>query len=134
MRRTVSFLCLAAIVLSTQALAADLPFLFERLKDPTYNAGFAALFRGERNLAPWLQAYLKDRNGVDTPGDTMGDGRYELYQVCQPHNCPGNFIYTLFAPGGSRAWALLTTDGGHYRFFGNPDPQQRAMLTRAAQR
>lgn len=124
------------LLLDLSAGAAELPYLFEQLKKPTYKASFNALFRSEKNLAPWLRAYLKDRNGVDTPGQTVTDkGRsYELYEVCEPHNCPGNDIYVLFTPGGGRGWGLFTKDGGNYRFFGSPDEQQRAMLTAAATR
>ena len=126
---------LAQVLLSgLSAGAAELPYLFEQLRKPAYNAPFNALFRSEKKLAPWLRAYLKHRNGVDTPGQTVTDkGRsYELYEVCEPHNCFGNDIYVLFTPGGSRAWGLFTKAGGNYRFFGSPDEQQRAMLTAAA--
>jgi Inhibitor of vertebrate lysozyme (Ivy) len=66
------------------------------------------------------------------PGRGVAAGRYELYAVCEPHNCGGNFVYTLFAPDGGKAWALLTRDGGNYRFFGAPDQAQRSLLEEAA--
>jgi hypothetical protein len=132
MRRTAMLLGLAAIIVSAQAVAAALPYLFERLRDPAYNAGFTALFRGQHHLAPWLRGYLRDRNGVDTPGRTVAGGRYELYAVCEPHNCAGNFLYALFVPGGRKAWAMLTRDGRIERFFGAPGPYQRALLVAAA--
>jgi Inhibitor of vertebrate lysozyme (Ivy) len=114
--------------------AADLPYLFQQLNNRVYKSSFDALFRGEKNLAPWLRGYLKNRNGVDTPGQMVeADGMsYELYEVCEPHNCPGNYIYVLTTPGGSKAWALFTRDGGNYRFFGKPDQQQQALLMTAA--
>jgi hypothetical protein len=34
-------------------------YLSESLKIPNYKAAFADLFRGERNLPPWLLTYLK---------------------------------------------------------------------------
>ena len=118
------------------ALAADLPYLFQQLNNRVYKSSFDGLFRGEKNLAPWLRGYLKNRNGVDTPGQVVeaGGKSYELYEVCEPHNCPGNYIYVLATPGGGKAWALFTREGGNYRFFGKPDEQQQALLMTAAKR
>ena len=129
---------MAAALLSTQLAvfaigaetASKLPYLFQQLDNVTYRHSFDALFRGEPNLAPWLRRYLKKRDGVDTPGEivTAPGENYELYEVCQPHNCPGNFIYVLFSAGGHKAWALFTRKGGDYRFFGRPDAPQQALL------
>jgi len=71
-------------------------------------------------------------DGVDSPGRSINDGRYELYEVCEPHNCAGNFLYALFVRGGGQAWALLTRNGQPVGFLGHPGPQQRALLTDAA--
>ena len=72
---------------------------------------------------------------MDTPGKMRSlDGKqYELYAVCQPHNCPGNFIYVLFEPGGKNAWALFTKDDGSFQFYGNPDARMQAALRAEAQ-
>ena len=51
---------------------------------------FDALFRGERNLPAWLLAYRKNRNGAEIPGRVEG-GSYELYGVCEPHNCSDSY-------------------------------------------
>ena len=122
------------VVFTPSSAAADLPYLFQRLKQPTYKRAFTILFKNEKKLAPWLRGYLDNRIGVDTPGRAVDvSGRpYELYAVCEPHNCAGNFTYVLFASGGRRAWALFTEDGGNFRFFGAPDPEQRTFLTDAA--
>jgi hypothetical protein len=130
--RRMSCFVLALTVLATPALAADLPYLFQRLKEPAYRTAFAALFRGRSDLDPWVRTYLRTGNGVDSPGQPAAGGVYELYQTCEPHNCAGNFLYTLFLPGGGKAWALLTRDGGNFRFFGNPPPKQQTLLTEAA--
>jgi hypothetical protein len=116
--------------------AFELPYLFQQLDHATYRQSLNALFRGEPNLAPWLRRYLNKRNGVDTPGQivTAASENYELYEVCQPRNCPGNYIYVLFSRGGQKAWALFTREGGDYRFFGKPNGQQQALLTAAARR
>ena len=137
-RQRTGLAAIVALLLLTQPApanaAADLPYLFQGLKDPTFNRAFAALFKNKKDLAPWLRRYLENRDGVDTPGraiDASGTP-YELYALYEPHNCGGNFIYVLFSSLGGRGWALFTKDGGNYRFFGTPDPQQRALLTAAA--
>ena len=111
------------------------PYLYERLRQPVYKQTFDALFNDQHNIEPWLKGYLKNSNGVDIPGETrmIGSKRYEIYQICQPHNCPGNVLYVFFEPGGSRAWALFTKDDGTSRFFGNPDTEMQAALKSAVQ-
>jgi hypothetical protein len=73
---------------------------------------------------------MESRNGVDTPGKlvSVGGKPYELYQVCEPHNCPGNFIYVLFKIGGEEAVALLTIEGKEYRVFGDPTSTEKDAL------
>lgn len=88
------------------------------------------MFTGERNLEPWLARYIKGGNGVDTPREIrcFGKSTYELYKVCEPHNCSGNFIYVLFAKKGAQAWGLFTKDDGASRFFGKPDDGIKSTL------
>lgn len=123
------------VALAGSVAAQSLPYLSDTLKVPAYKAAFDALFRGERNLPAWLLAYRKNRNGAEIPGRVEG-GNYELYGVCEPHNCSDSYILVLFVPEGSRAWAVLITtpvaDGPRiYRFFGHPNPQQRSILSSA---
>jgi hypothetical protein len=126
------------------ALSASLPnimwasqlrgtYLYDQLKKPVYKTSFYALFEGQNNLEPWLKGYLKTLNGVDTPVRTrmVGNMKYELYEICQPHNCPRNVLYVLFEPGGTHAWALFTKDDGTSRIFGNPDKIMQAALNSA---
>lgn len=127
------FLISLALILAGQppaAIAADLPYLFERLKrNPIYFTTLRELLR-DKPLTPWLREYMRTRNGVDTPGKliSVGGKPYELYQVCQPHNCPGNFIYVLYDVGGERAVALLTIEDRDLRFFGNPNASEKDAL------
>ena len=137
------FLAVAAMVIavSGSVAAQSLAYLSDSLKVPAFKASFDALFRGERNLPAWLLAYRKNRNGAENAGRVEG-GSYELYGVCEPHNCSDSRILIMFVPGGSRAWAVLITlpntpgstgkgSSPNYRFFGNPDRQQRALLRSA---
>ena len=50
------------------------------------------------------------RDGVDSPGQTVDASgvRYELDEVCQPHNCPGSDISVSFVPGGGKGRTCLS--------------------------
>ena len=89
------FICFFTPVL---VIATELPYLFQQLEKPAYLKAFELLFKDETNIELWLSHYIKDRNGVDIPGKELEvQGKvYELYEVCQPHACPGNFIYFFF--------------------------------------
>lgn len=135
MRRYRIWLLLLALLLSlpTSGIAADLPYLTDRLASPTYRATLENLVR-DRPITPWLRTYLATKNGVDRPGEAVAAAgtRYELYAVCEPHNCAGNFLYVLYAAGGGRAVALLTREGSTYQFFGTPSEAEKDLLIAAA--
>jgi Inhibitor of vertebrate lysozyme (Ivy) len=131
----VLFLALSALLpINGWAEAPSGNYLYEKLEKPTYKTAFKALFKGQFNLEPWLKEYIKNRDGVDAPGETrvIGEKTYDFYSICQPHNCPGNVIYVLFDQGGSHAWAFFTKDDGTSRFFGNPDMEMQTVLKAAA--
>jgi hypothetical protein len=131
--RIVSYVIIALFIFMTLiAWGAEPkgPYLFEQLRKPAYNKSFNALFKGRQDIEPWLEGYIRTRNGVDTPSETrtIGDKNYEFYEICQPHNCPRNVIYVIIEPGGAHAWAYFTKDDGTSRFFGNPDAQTQDVL------
>jgi hypothetical protein len=111
------------------------PYLYEQLTKPAYKATFKALFKGQKNLEPWLREYISRGNGVDIPSEKriVAGKSLEYYEICQPHNCPGNVLSVLFEPGGGKAWALFTRDDGARRVFGNPDAAVRAALGQSVQ-
>ncbi len=133
-RRAALLFASLAVLAPPPAFAARLPYLYQKLNLPAYKGAYEALFRGEKGLPPWLQAFLASLDGVEMPGQAVGQGRYELYPVCQPHNCAGNFLYALFPKGGGKAWALLTKDGKVVRFFGRPGKEERVLLLAAAKK
>jgi clan AA aspartic protease (TIGR02281 family) len=106
------------VLISPQA--RQLPYLYQRLDNPTYKTAFDALFETSTDLAPWLKRYLENANGVDTPGEIIqtGEQQFEFYGLCQRHNCDRSFIHIIFLSGGKKAWAFFTSDIGHYRSFG----------------
>lgn len=116
------------------AARAEEPYLFERLDRPEFRQTFERLFAGEENLEAWLARYIKVGDGVDFPGEirTVQGAQYYAHQVCRPHDCPGNGLYVLFSPDGSRAWALLTVNDGSSRFFGHPDAGMQQVLQEVA--
>ena len=127
------------VVASSSILAARaaeaLPYLFEQLKTPSYKASLATILRGQKKLPPWIGVFLRTKNGVASPGTsvTVQGAAFELYSVCEPHNCGGNFLYVLYARGGSHAWALVTKNGEVFAVLGNPSPAQRRALMAAMQ-
>jgi clan AA aspartic protease (TIGR02281 family) len=135
-RHTLVFGSTASPPAVTSPQVNKLPYLFERLANPAntlYKLTFDKLFRHKRNIAGWFVGYINARDGVDTPGKeiTIGATLYEIYAVCQPHNCAGSFIHIVFIPGGRKAWAFLTSENGHYQLFGQsqlPDLEETAVI------
>src|SRR3981189_2486801 len=74
-RHLVAVVVMGALLVAPAVVDAEQvkpPYLSQSFKIPAYKAAFADLFRGERNLPPWLLAYLKNRNGVEIPGRLEG--------------------------------------------------------------
>jgi hypothetical protein len=115
--------------------AAPLPYLFDQLKKPAYKASLDTIMRGQSKLPRWIGIFLKTKNGVANPGTevTVEGQQFELYSVCEPHNCGENFLYVLYTPGGDHAFALVTQDGKVLTVLGNPSPAQRQALMAATQ-
>jgi Inhibitor of vertebrate lysozyme (Ivy) len=113
--------------------AGELPYLYEQLKKPAYKASLMTILKGQKSLPPWIGIFLKTMNGVANPGTPLViDGQpAELYTVCQPHSCDGNVLYVIYAPGGARAWGLVTQDGRAVAVLGNPSDGQRKALMAA---
>jgi hypothetical protein len=121
--------------LSISAAAAEERYLYDVITKPAYKHAITAIVAGQP-LESWVKAVLSGEEGLGTPGKTVaaGGASYELYDVCQPHNCGGNFFYVLFAPGGGQAWAVLTKDDRIVRFYGAPNPSQQKLLSDATRR
>ena len=107
-------------------------YLHEQLKKPVSKNAFNVLFSGETEINPWLKEYILSQNGVASPSKTIviSEKKYDMYNVCEPHNCPENVLYVLFNYDGSKAWGYyINTDGeGTARFFGNPSIEMQTIL------
>src|SRR5580765_5266472 len=106
--------------LFVNAADADQPYLFDLLKQKPYHAAWNAMLKGEKKVDPWIITFGKTYDGVsDQIKSVTVDGAADtLGWVCKPHDCGGNELYLLFAPGGTAAWGMLVTDSGPPRWFG----------------
>ncbi len=111
-------------------IPTKLPYLYKQLENPVYRKAFELLFKNETGFELWQSQYIKERHGVELPGEKLEvQGKtYEFYQICRPHFCPGNVIYIFFEQQGSRAWALFTSEEGRSRFFGSPSEEIESAL------
>ena len=123
------------LCLVISAAAAEEHYLYDVITKPAYKHSITAIVAGQP-LESWVKAVLSGEEGFGTPGKAVSAGgvSYELYDVCQPHNCGGNFFYVLFTPEGGQAWAVLTKDDRVLRFYGNPNAAQQRILTDATKR
>jgi hypothetical protein len=128
-----SAMAAALIMYAGAASAADLPYLYDQLKSPAYRQPLQAIL-AKHKLPPWIGGFIRGGNGVASPGaSVVVDGEtYELYNVCEAHNCGGNFLYVLYTPHGGKAWALVTKDDAILTFLGNPTAGQREALVAAS--
>jgi hypothetical protein len=112
---------------------AEQPYLFDLLKQKPYHAAWDAMFKGEKKVDAWIITFGKTYDGVSDKVKTVSvDGQSDTYGwVCKPHDCGGNQLGVLFAPGGSAAWGMLVTDKGT-RWFGKPSDTVKAALTEAS--
>src|SRR5689334_1281970 len=80
----------ATVVLSLaiSAAAAEERYLYDVITQPAYKHAISTIVAGQP-LASWVKAVLSGEEGLGTPGKTVaaGGASYELYDVCQPHNC-----------------------------------------------
>jgi hypothetical protein len=134
MRKMTALLVLLGLLGGT-AKAQDLPYLNDRKSSPSYGAAYKSMFRGVSGLPMWIRDYNRTSNGVETPGKTVTfNGQpYEIYGVCQPHNCGFAYMKILFSPGGQLAWAIYMEEQKPKQFFGNPGPDIRSFLLSTAQ-
>jgi hypothetical protein len=106
----------------------DGPYLFDLMKQPRYAMAWKGMLVGE-TAPPWVNSFTKSLNGTSAPSTTVSVGGepYLLGWVCKPHDCGGNELYVLFAPGARQAWGLLIS-GDKRSWLGRPDPAIQAAI------
>ncbi|WAC27875.1 Ivy family c-type lysozyme inhibitor [Ancylobacter sp. SL191] len=127
MRLILAGLCAASFVLSAvPAMAEEGRYLFNVVKTDPYRSAFNRMIAALRKTEPWLD------NGVTAPSVTVvARGlRFEVFSICQPHNCSDNHMQVLFSPDSTRAYGVLMTPNGA-RVFGGPNAAQLQALASA---
>ena len=72
-------------------------YLFNVIDKPDYRIKWKALFDGEAGVEQWLAEYL-DKGAVEHPVELVEEGGFvfEIYSICEPHNCWGsNFEFVV---------------------------------------
>jgi hypothetical protein len=111
----------------------DGPYLFDLMKQSHYLMAWKGMLVGE-TVPPWVKSFTKTLNGTSAPSKTISVGGepYLLGWVCTPHDCGGNKLYVLFAPGARQAWGLLIS-GSKRSWLGRPDPAIQAVILSGVQ-
>jgi len=121
----------ALVIALTSAGAQAQPFtyLFDLLKQPTFQRSFDQLFEGQANVDGWIREFQQTRNGVASPIEQrqIGQTAYVLAEVCKPHDCPNNMLRILFSKDGAHATAVLITPRGQ-RWFAMPTAAEKHAL------
>ena len=105
-------LLLALLLSCSPSLAQDAtgptgPVLGELLKKPAYFNAWETMLQGEQT-PDWLKDYTQTLNGPPTPSIpvVIDHQTYSLAFTCKPNECEQFQLFVLFAPDGSKAWAL----------------------------
>ena len=124
------WLFLGYVLCAGAASAQTGEYLFDTLKRPAFKKAWNAMLAGGGRVPPWVIAFGKGGNGVANPATavTISGQAYQLGNVCKAHDCGGNEVHVLFAPGGTQAWGLLLETGKPPRFLGGPDAAQQMVL------
>jgi hypothetical protein len=106
----------------------DGPYLFDLMKQPRYAMAWKGMLVGE-TVPPWVKSFTKSLNGTSAPSTTVSVGGelYLLGWVCKPHDCGGNELYVMFAPGARQAWGLMISENKR-SWLGRPDPAIQAAI------
>ena len=115
-----------------QAAEGGAPVLGDLLKQPAYFAAWQAMI-GSETPPDWVTEYTATLNGPPVPNIPVGiDGQnYTLGFTCKPGECGDNQLFALFAPDGSKAWALMATAETGTVWLGYPDENVRKAITSA---
>lgn len=84
----------------------------------------------------WVRAYTTTLDGPPVPNIPVpvAGETYTLGYVCQPNACEDNQLVVLFAPEGSKAWALMATTATGIVWLGDPDETIQRAINGALQK
>ncbi|MFK8249981.1 Ivy family c-type lysozyme inhibitor [Ancylobacter terrae] len=119
---------LAACLLVAAGMSADAGqgrYLFDVVKAAPYRDSYERLVAPLRKTARWVVG----AQGVGGASVNVNvDGRaFEVFSLCQPHDCHDNRLAVLFSADARQAYGAFRTPKGT-TYLGKPDPvQQRAL-------
>lgn len=131
----------AVMSLSTASLAALIPVsTSELVQQSGYQQTWQKMVKGQKNLPVWA----RKGSGTSTPPEwvTWQGKKYQVGNICKPHDCANNFMYVAFSNDKKQAWGVRveiadTPDPldhpskyAKYQWLGKPDSQMKAMLTK----
>ncbi|MDN6550567.1 MAG: inhibitor of vertebrate lysozyme family protein [Enterobacterales bacterium] len=127
--------------LSTASLAASIPVsTSELVQQSGYQQTWQKMVKGQKNLPVWA----RKGSGTSTPPEwvTWQGKKYQVGNICKPHDCANNFMYVAFSNDKKQACGVsLEIADTHdpldhpskyakYQWLGKPDSQMKAMLTK----
>jgi len=127
--------------LSAVSLAASIPVsTSELVQQSGYQQTWQKMVKGQKNLPVWA----RKGSGTSTPPEwvTWQGKKYQVGNICKPHDCANNFMYVAFSNDKKQAWGVrveiadtpeaLDHPSKHakYQWLGKPDSQVKAMLTK----
>ena len=94
-------------------------YLFNVIDKPDYRIKWKALFDGEAGVEQWLAEYL-DKGAVEHPVELIEEGGFvfEIYSICEPHNCWGSKFEFVVSKTCPLAFGLMTSFDEVTREFG----------------
>ena len=94
-------------------------YLYNVIDQPIYRAKWDSLFEGETGVETWLAEYL-DKGAVEHPVELVEEGGFvfEIYSLCEPHNCSGSKFQFVVSKTCPLAHGLMTSFDEVTRQFG----------------
>lgn len=108
------------------------PVLGDLLKKPDYFQAWETMLSSDGS-PDWVTEYTGTLDGPPVPNIpvTIDGETYTLGFTCKPNECEDNQLYVLFAPDGSKAWALMATASTGVVWLGYPDDRIQTAITGA---
>ena len=94
-------------------------YLTDVINKPDYRMKWNGLFEGEVGVGQWLAEYL-DNGAVEHPVELVEEGGFvfEVYCICEPHNCWGSKFEFVVSQTCPLAFGLLSSFDEVVRQFG----------------
>jgi len=137
-KKTTVLVSLAAAFFAGASIAfaqATGAYFFDVLKEPNFKNAYTAMMSGATHLPSWLREITGKGNYVATPETpaSIGGVAYRLFHACEAHDCAGHELEVMFSPDAAQAYGLLIDGDKPRRWFGAPNADQKAALTKALQ-